>query len=266
MSCGRDSRRSAAAAAAGAVARRPLALALALVSATLPRGALSRGVALPPQPPPLLNTKTCDEVPYPFGVVVRDTDPGASQPPLPGFEVTCGRNREAMLRIGGHEYRIDFVSVPDSYVVIFAGPITQVCYDRNGKPTTTTPAAGNGPMSLEGTPFTFSKSNKLVNVGCNRTLVANFANTNSPGDPWPSTSCTTWCNGTSDTIIGDSCLIGKACCEAPIPDEAKGAQVFSLSFNRLADQNATGEEYGTCSAAFFLDGDERAFMFNDGDP
>ncbi|CAN6269134.1 unnamed protein product [Urochloa humidicola] len=252
-SCGRENRRSAVAVAA---ARRPLlALALALVSTTLPPGALSQGLALPPlPPPPRLMNMTCHNVPRPFGVR------NESQP---GFEVTCGPNKEAMLPIGDHAYRIDYVSVPDSHVVIFAAPISEVCYGRDdGKPTTTTPAAATGPTSLEGTPFTFSKSNKLVNVGCNRRLIANF--TNPPGDPtpWPSASCTTWCGGgDSDAIIGGACL-GEACCEVSIPDQVSGAQALTVSFNRTAAENATVEEYGTCSAAFFLDGDDKAFAFD----
>nr|CAB3485629.1 unnamed protein product [Digitaria exilis] len=249
--CGRQSRRPAAAA----------TLALVSTAAALPRGALSSSevLALPPmlpRPPPRVNT-TCHDVPYPFG---------ARNSSLPGFVVSCGRKREAMLHIGEDTYRIDYVSVPGSYVVILAGPITQVCYDRHdGKPTPA-PATGTGGgtiTSLEGTPFTFSKMNKLVNVGCNRTLIANF--TNPPGDPipWPSASCTTWCNGASDAIISGSCS-GQACCEIPIPDQVNGAQAFTLaSFSRTVEHVA-GEEYGTCSAAFFLDDGEQAFGGDDG--
>ncbi|CAL5025645.1 unnamed protein product [Urochloa decumbens] len=256
-SCGRESRRRSA---ADAAARRRLALALALVSTTLLRGALSQGLALPPLPPPPRPMNTaCNAVPYPFGVR------GASSV-LPGFEVTCGTDKEAMLHIGEYAYRIDYVSVPGSYVAIFAAPISQVCYNRrNGAPTTTPADATAGPTSLEGTPFTFSKSNRLVNVGCNRRLIANF--TNPPGDPtpWPSASCTTWCGGgNSDAIIGGACT-GEACCEVPIPDQVSGAQALTLTFDRTATGNATAEEYGTCSAAFFLDGEEPAFTFNGSD-
>lgn len=242
--------------AADAVAR-PLALALILVS-TLPRAAHSQDLALPPvQPRGVRRTTTCDNIPEPFGRRSR----GASR--LPGFEVTCGPNREAMLSIGGDAYMIDFVSVSGSYVVVFAEPITQVCYDGKGKPT---PDTGTGAKSsegttttftwsLEGTPFTFSKSNKLVNFGCNRTLMANFFIV--PGDSSPLyTSCTTTCNTLQ---ISGSCL-GEACCEAPM-DQVNGAKAFSLSFERTT-ANGTGEEDGTCSAAFFLDKDETVFTFS----
>jgi hypothetical protein len=70
-----------------------------------------------------------------------------------------------------------------------------VCYDRRGKPT---PDAGTGPMSLEGTPFTFSKRNRLVNIGCNYNLFGQF-----------------------HTIIGGSCS-GEACCEQDISDLGVG--------------------------------------------
>jgi hypothetical protein len=156
------------------------------------------------------------------------------------------------------------VSVPGSYVVIFAEPITQVCYDGKGKPT---PDTGTGAKSLdgtkftwnlEGTPFTFSKSNKLVNFGCNRTLMANFFNLT--GDPSPLyTSCTTTCNTPN---ISGSCL-GEACCEASM-DQMNGAKAFSLSFQGTTTANGTGdeEEDGTCSAAFFLDKAEPVFNFS----
>ncbi|XP_062185354.1 wall-associated receptor kinase 17-like isoform X2 [Phragmites australis] len=239
MSIGRESRSGAAVAAGDAVAR-PLALALALFSA-MPRDSLSQGLALPPPLPPNM---TCDGVPYPFGVRNKS---------LSGFEVICGPNKEAMLPIGEHRYKINFVS-PESYVVIFAGPIWQVCYDRNGKPTPTT---GTGPMNLEGTPFTFSKSNKLVNIGCNYEIVANF--TNPPGDfsPWPYASCTTSCYGSSNAIINGSCS-GEACCQIDIPGPVNGAQAFTLTFNRTME-NVSSKEYGTCSAAFFLRKDEQVF-------
>jgi hypothetical protein len=163
-----------------------------------------------------------------------------------------------MLSIGEHEYRIDSVSVQGSYVVIFAEPITQVCYDGKGKPTPDT--GTGGPKSLDGTPFTFSKSNKLVNFGCNRTLVANFFNL--PGDTIPlyTASCTTTCY-TPNPNISSSCL-GEACCEASM--DLNGAKAFSLSFEGTTTANGTGdgEEDGTCSAAFFLDKDEPVFNFS----
>jgi len=164
-----------------------------------------------------------------------------------------------MLSIGEHEYRIDSVSVPDSYVVIFAEPITQVCYDGKGKPTPGAKSLDGTALtwSLEGTPFTFSQRNKLVNFGCNRTLMANFLNL--PGDPSPLyTSCTTTC--TTSNISG-SCQ-GEACCEASM-DQMNGAKVFSLLFERTtANGTDDGEEDGTCSAAFFLDKDEAVFNFS----
>lgn len=93
----------------------------------MPRGALSRGLALPPQPPPVV--VKCDDIPYPFGVRGRS---------LLDFEVTCGPNHEAMLKIGEHSYKIDYVSVEGGFVVILARPISQVCYDSNGKQMQTT--------------------------------------------------------------------------------------------------------------------------------
>ena len=163
-----------------------------------------------------------------------------------------------MLSIGEHEYRID--SVSNGYVVIFAEPITQVCYDGKGKPTPGAKSLDGTTFTwgLEGTPFSFSKRNKLVNFGCNRTLMANFFNL--PGHPSPLyTSCTTTC--TTSRISG-SCL-GEACCEAPMEDQMNGAKAFSLSFERTT-ANGTGdeEEDGTCSAAFFLDKDEAVFNFS----
>ncbi|KAL6843848.1 hypothetical protein ACP4OV_026419 [Aristida adscensionis] len=242
-------------AAAPAAARRlAFALALALLSTTTPApaGALSPEMALRPLAQQRLHRNvTCDGVPSPFSVGRRAS--------LPGFEVTCGPNNEALLPIGDHAYRINAVSVPESYVVIFAGPLQQVCYDRSGRPI----AGAMGPvtMNLEGTPFTFSKRNRLVNVGCNYMLTVNF--TNPPGDPchWPFASCTTSCSGGHDAIINGSCN-GEACCEAAIPDRVNGAQAFDLWFNRTAGK-PTPEEDGTCSAAFFLSGDEQVFAGGD---
>ncbi|KAK3141625.1 hypothetical protein QOZ80_4BG0336260 [Eleusine coracana subsp. coracana] len=224
-----------------------LALALAIVS-TMPRGAFSQGLPLPPLSPPHQNM-TCHDVPYPFGVR------GAS---LRGFEVICGRNKEAMLHIDGNFYQIDVVSVPESYVAIFAGPIRQVCYDRDGKPM---PDTGTGAMSLEETPFTFSKRNKLVNIGCNYMLFASFNKPLGDSDPWPKISCSTRCESNFDAIISGSCS-GEACCEIDIPDQVNAAQSFNLSFDR-ATENATVKEDGTCSAVFFLNKDEQVFTFKD---
>ncbi|KAJ1272588.1 hypothetical protein BS78_06G214200 [Paspalum vaginatum] len=224
----------------------PLALVLAVVSA-LPRAVPSQDLVLPPLPSPRLNKITCDDIPQPFGR--RGASP---TPPLPGFGVTCGPNKEATLTIGDHAYMIDSVSVPDAYVVIFAGPITQVCYDGKGKPG---PATGTGPMSLEGTPFTFSKSNMVVNFGCNNKLV--ITSVKPRGDPSPvyTTSCSTGC---APTISGSCQRDGEACCEIPIPDQVNGAKAFNLSFERAT---ATAEVDGTCSAMFFLDKNEQVFTF-----
>ncbi|TVU15899.1 hypothetical protein EJB05_39442, partial [Eragrostis curvula] len=238
---GRESR----SAAALARSLSPLSLALALLS-TMPGGVFSQGLALRPQ----MNT-TCDSVPYPF--VTR------SKSSRQGFEVLCGPHKEAMLPIGEIRYQISLISVPESIVVIFAGPISQVCYDRNGKPT---PDTGTGAMSLEETPFTFSKRNKLVNIGCNHNLEANFTNPLGDSHPWPFASCMTSCGGGS-AIIRGACS-GEACCEQPIPDQVTAAQSFTLSFNRTTT-NVAGEEYGTCSAAFFLAQDEQVFTFKDAD-
>ncbi|CAN6229405.1 unnamed protein product [Urochloa humidicola] len=229
---------------------RSLALVLALVvSTTLPRGALSQErLAPPPLPQRRLDTRTtCHNVPYPFGFR------GAS---LPGFEVSCGPNKEAMLPIGDQAYRIDSVSAPGGFVVIFAGPVEQVCYDREGNPTAAT--TGTGPTSLDGTPFTFSKSNSLVNIGCNRMLSVAFSKR--PGDPSrPAAVCATWCPGVSDATISGSCL-GEACCKIGIPEDY-GVEALTLSFDRTPG-DAPGEENGTCSAAFFLHKDEQVFTLN----
>ncbi|GJN26541.1 hypothetical protein PR202_gb14478 [Eleusine coracana subsp. coracana] len=262
MACGRkqfpESRSAAAAAAHDA---QPLmstfALALVLVS-TMPRGAFSQGLPLPPLPPPSPHRNmTCDDVPYPFGVR------NASH--LRGFEVICGPNNETMLPIDGNLYQINVIS--ESYVVIFAGPIRQVCYDRDGKPT---PATGTGAMSLEGTPFTFSKRNKLVNIGCNYKLVADFTKPSGDSDD-PSSDltprCTTWCKSYNSTITG-SCSPGEeACCTIDIPAAVNAAQSFTLLFElQSTPENATSkEDNGTCSAAFFLDQDEQVFMSKDAD-
>ncbi|VAH51531.1 unnamed protein product [Triticum turgidum subsp. durum] len=235
MPCGRESR---SAAVAGVPARRlrPLVLMLVLFS-VMPRGALSRGLALPPLPAPVVRNITCNTIPYPFGARGRS---------LPGFEVICGRNMEAMLEINESSYKIDYVSVEDALVVILAGPISQVCYDRNGKQTQ---ATGIGNISLDGTPFTFSKRNKLVAIGCDYRLSANFSNSMPGHSQWQPISCNSFCDGRS-------CLSDAACCEGTMPMDA--AQEFTLTFNKLPGQ-FTGDENGTCGAAFFYDQDEQVF-------
>jgi len=198
---------------------RPLMLLLFLLS-VLPRGALSRagGLALPPSSPVGFNI-TCNSIEHPFGVK------GKAQ--QPGFEVTCGRNNEALLQIDKHSYKIDYVSVEEGFVVVLAGPIHQVCYDRNGKQMK---ATGIGNISLEQTPFTFSKSNKLVATGCNYRLVANFGNSSAGDSPSNSTSCATLCNEISSTI---NCLYSLACCEASVPIDA--AREFTLKFDKIEE-------------------------------
>ncbi|KAM3389488.1 hypothetical protein ACQJBY_011562 [Aegilops geniculata] len=219
---------------------RPLMLFLFL----LPRGALSqigRGLALPPSSPMGFNI-TCNSIDYPFGIK------GIAQ--QPGFEVTCGRNNEAMLQIDKHSYQIDDVSVEGGFVVVLAGPIHQVCYDRNGKQMK---ATGIGNISLEQTPFSFSNRNKLVATGCNYRLVANFGNSSAGDNPSNATSCTTWCEESSSTM---DCLLNLACCQAPMPMDA--AREFTLNFDKTEEQDM-GEENGTCSAAFFLAQDKKVF-------
>ncbi|XBI58360.1 hypothetical protein VPH35_039596 [Triticum aestivum] len=231
MPCRRESR-----SAMSAWRLRPLMLFLFL----LPRGALSqigRGLALPPSSPMGFNI-TCNSIDYPFGIE------GIAQ--QPGFEVTCGRNSEAMLQIDKHSYKIDYVSVEEGFVVVLAGPIHQVCYDRNGKQMK---ATGIGNISLEQTPFTFSKSNKLVATGCNYKLVAKFSNS-SDGESFCSTSCDEY-SGTVD------CIHGLACCEVPMPMNT--TREFTFKFDKIEEQDI-GYEDGTCSAAFFLDQGEQVFM------
>jgi hypothetical protein len=207
----------------------------------MPQQALSQGEALLPQSP--LDRKlniTCNNVQYQFGAR------GSS---LPGFEVTCGQNNEAMLQIGKNSYKMQDVSMDGGFVIIFAGPIRQVCYDRNGKSTQTN---GTGDISLEGTPFSFSKQNKLVATGCNYKLVANFSGS-VLGDNPRQTSCSSWCHGNSN--IAD-CINSVACCEAHMPMD--NAQDFTLTFDKTSGQ-VIGEENGTCNAAFFLDQDDTHF-------
>ncbi|KAE8812942.1 Wall-associated receptor kinase 2 [Hordeum vulgare] len=124
--------------------RRGMALVLVLVLllfSAMPRGAVSRELGLPPEAT-IKRNMTCNSIPYPFGVRGRS---------IPGFEVTCGPNKEAMLPIGKHSYLIHDVSVQGGFVVlILAGDISQVCYDRNGTRMRTT---GIGDISLEQTPF-----------------------------------------------------------------------------------------------------------------
>ncbi|XBJ04267.1 hypothetical protein VPH35_023233 [Triticum aestivum] len=222
---------------------RPLMLFLFLLS-VLPRDALSQ-IALPPPSPPstVARNITCNSIQHPFGVNGKALQQG--------FEVTCGRNNEAMLQIDKHSYKIDRVSVEGGFVVILAGPIHQVCYDRNGKQMK---ATGIGNISLEQTPFSFSNRNKLVATGCNYRLVAKFSNS-SVGDNSSqhreATSCSPYCDESSGTV---DCLHGVACCNASMPIDA--AREFTLNFDKMEEQDM-GQEDGTCSAAFFLaPGDE----------
>lgn len=201
----------------------------------MPHRALSEGLALPPQSPQeQKRNKTCTSVPYPFGTRGHS---------LPGFEVICGQNNEAMLQIGNNSYKMQDVSIDEGFVVTFAGPIRQVCYDRSGKSKQTT---GTGDMSLRGTPFSFSNRNKLVVTGCNYRLVANFSDSVS--------SCSSYCDGSYNAV---NCIDSVACCEAPVPIEA--AQDFTLAFDKTSGQ-VTDDENGTCSAAFFLDQDDLNFI------
>nr|BAJ99441.1 predicted protein [Hordeum vulgare subsp. vulgare] len=240
--CGRESRSAAVAEAAMSPRRlRPFVLLLALFSA-MPRGALSRGLALPPLPTPVVRNITCNSIPYPFGVRGRS---------IHGFEVACGENKEAMLKIDGHSYKIVDLSVEGAFVVVLAGPVSQVCYNRNGKQTQTTDIFG---ISLERTPFSFSRRNKLVVTGCNYRLVASFGNSVPVDSPWLTTTCTSYCNGSSSAV---DCLHGVACCETSVPMDA--AREFGYEFDKISG-NVTGDEGGTCSAAFFLDQDDQVFM------
>ncbi|KAM0893725.1 hypothetical protein ACQ4PT_024925 [Festuca glaucescens] len=209
----------------------------------MPHRALSRGLPLPPVSP-LERNIACNSVPYPFGAR------GSS---LPGFEVTCSQNNEAMLQIGDNSYKLHDVSVDEGFVVIMAGPIRQVCYDRNGMSTQTT---GTGNMSLGGTPFSFSMRNRLVVTGCNYRLFAKFSNS-STSNPWQpnTTSCTSSCDGNSNTV---DCRDNIACCDAHIPIDA--AQEFTLKFDKISSGQITGDENSTCSAAFFLDQNDPEFM------
>lgn len=216
----------------------------------MPEGALSQGVALLPKSPLARECNlTCNNVPYPFGAR------GSSLPGLPDFEVTCGQNNEAMLQISGNSYKMEDVSVDRGFVVILAGPIRQVCYDRNGKPTQGT---GTGDMSLEGTPFSFSKRNRLVVTGCNYRLLAKFGNSlNSDNIAWLPAACSSWCNGSTNVVDENSCLEQTACCEALMPMD--GALEFTLTFNNISE-HITSNQVSTCNTAFFLDRDDQVFM------
>jgi hypothetical protein len=161
-----------------------------------------------------------------------------------------------MLRISDYSYKLQDVSIDGGFVIIFAGPIRQVCYDRSGKWTQTT---GTGDMSLGGTPFSFSKRNRLVVTGCNYRLLAEFGNSpNSANNPWRPTACSSWCNGSTNAVDDDSCLEQTACCEALMPP-TNGAQEFTLAFNNISG-HITANEDSTCNTAFFLDQDDQVFM------
>ncbi|KAI5011121.1 hypothetical protein ZWY2020_013258 [Hordeum vulgare] len=229
---------------------RPIMLVLFLfLFSVMPHSAFSGRLAMVPPAPVAPNT--CNSIEYPFGVK------GKAQ--QPGFEVTCGRNNEAMLQIDKHSYKIDYVSVEEGFVVIFAGPIHQVCYDRNGKQMK---ATGIGNISLEQTPFSFSSRNNLVVTGCNYMLVGKFSNssaghnTSHAGKP---TICYTYCDESSDTV---DCLHSVACCKASMPMNT--AREFTFKFEKIEEQDM-GEEDGTCSAAFFLaQGEDDVFMATKG--
>ncbi|XP_044967812.1 wall-associated receptor kinase 1-like [Hordeum vulgare subsp. vulgare] len=226
---------------------RPLMLVLFLflfLLSVMPRSAFSGRLAPPPLgmlPLPVVRNITCNSIKYPFGVK------GKAQ--QPGFEVTCGRNNEAMLQIDKHSYKIDYVSVEEGFIVILAGPIYQVCYDRNGKQLK---ATGIGNISLEQTPFSFSSRNNLVATGCNYRLVGKFSNLSVS----ETTSCYAFCDKSSDTI---DCPRGVACCKAPMPMTMNATREFTLNFEKIEEQYM-GEEDGTCSAAFFLAQDEEVIM------
>ncbi|KAM0874797.1 hypothetical protein ACQ4PT_037196 [Festuca glaucescens] len=160
-----------------------------------------------------------------------------------------------MLQIGDYSYKMEDVSADGGFVVVLAGPICQVCYDRNGKPAQ---ATGIGDMSLEGTPFSFSKRNRLVVTGCNYRLLALFGNSpNTDSNPWLPTACSSWCNGSTNSVDADSCLEQTACCEALMPMD--GAREFTLTFDNISE-HITSNEDSTCNAAFFLDQDDQVFM------
>uniref|UniRef100_A0A0D9ZQ45 Protein kinase domain-containing protein n=1 Tax=Oryza glumipatula TaxID=40148 RepID=A0A0D9ZQ45_9ORYZ len=246
MPCRRASTPAAAAAADPAVAAwplTPLVLALAVFSA-MPHVTLSRGREnrWPPLEvnSQLTTTKnlSCDEVPYPFGLKGKSA---------PGFRVTCRKNDSAaMLRIGHQKFRIDQVSSQEGFVVIFAGPIYRLCYDRNGRPAVG--STGIGPTNLTDTPFFFSERNTLVATGCYSSFNATFTSSRRHQGWSTNGSCTTKCSVNSDA----SCP-GTACCDAygmPLDD----AQEVTFEFNKTSASVA-----GTCSAAFILYQEEQIF-------
>ncbi|EEC77912.1 hypothetical protein OsI_17239 [Oryza sativa Indica Group] len=246
MPCRRASTPAAAAAADPAVAAwplTPLVLALAVFSA-MPHVTLSRGRENPWPPlegnSQLTTTKnlSCDEVPYPFGLKGKSA---------PGFRVTCRKNDSAaMLRIGHQKFRIDQVSSQEGFVVIFAGPIYRLCYDRNGRPVVG--STGIGPTNLTDTPFFFSKRNTLVATGCYSNFTATFTSSLHHHGWSTNGSCTT--NG---SVNSDGLCPGTACCDAygmPLDD----AQEVTFEFNKTSASVA-----GTCSAAFILYQEEQIF-------
>ncbi|KAG8066091.1 hypothetical protein GUJ93_ZPchr0004g38497 [Zizania palustris] len=253
MRCRRASMSATAAAAAvrQLLGRMALALGLALLTA-MPHGPLSGGLALLPLTPLARMNLTCNWIPPPFGLRNQS---------LPGFEVTCGPNMEAMLPIGEGSYRIDDVSTTGGTVTISAAPIYQVCYDRSGRPNRST---GARPMNLKGTPFFFSTRNKLVATGCNYRFFVNFSSSSGGKGPVvPIMSCGTRCYGSSDVIINGSC-VGTACCNVNMPMDGGQEFTYKIENDTIPSANVTGVEAGACSAAFFLDQGEKVFT-NGGD-
>lgn len=250
MPCRRASTPAAAAAADPAVAAwplTPLVLALAVFSA-MPHVTLSRGRENPWPPlegnSQLTTTKnlSCDEVPYPFGLKGKSA---------PGFRVTCRKNDSAaMLRIGHQKFRIDQVSSQEGFVVIFAGPIYRLCYDRNGRPVVG--STGIGPTNLTDTPFFFSERNRLVATGCYSSFNATFTSSRRH-QGWSTNGSGT----TKSSVNSDASCPGTACCDAygmPLDD----AQEVTFEFNKTSASVA-----GTCSAAFILYQEEQIFKVSD---
>lgn len=159
-----------------------------------------------------------------------------------------------MLSLGGNQYRVLGISLPQGYVRVTGDTAYTQCQQNAGPVTTRF-------MDLEGTPFTFSHTlNKFTVVGCDSMAMIRSRDSHA-GDILSRYSyrggCVSFCVSEGSITSGGCSRVG--CCQASVPEELK---VLDLVFTSIRSQllqssgstgNISKSSSAWCSKAFIVD-------------
>ncbi|XP_044961608.1 wall-associated receptor kinase 3-like isoform X1 [Hordeum vulgare subsp. vulgare] len=195
------------------------------------------------QPNPTKCPGSSVDISSPFNILVN-----SSISRNPGFDISC-ESTGPMLSLGGKQYRVLGISVPQGYVRVTGDTVYNQCQQNAGPVTRKF-------IDLQGTPFTFSHTlNKFTVVGCDSMAMIRSPDVTSR--PSYRGGCVSFC-ASEGSITSGTCS-GVGCCQASVPEELK---VLNLEFTSIRSQllqssgsleNISKSNSTWCGKAFIVD-------------